>query len=324
MNTNNRTFAWLASLAVALAGSTACKKVAIPREEQTDSFNRIYMAAAARNPNITTLKMLDSTYTITYGASYGGYGTPAEDIEVQFTVDAEAASAYNKTNGTNYPLLPASAYELKQSSAVLPKGGVATAPLALAINPGKGLELFKEYIIAVTLTSAKSNVPVSTTLRTVYFIVKASLDFADFPEFDRSSWSILGVSSEEPAEGSNGGLGIHAIDNNTATFWHTQWNGGYPPPPHWIAVDMGAAKLLHGLSFTGRQSTNNGKPNVVLVEISTNATDWQALGTLQLQNINAVQKFFLPSFQQARYVRLMILSNYGNTQYTHLAELKAF
>ncbi len=315
---------WLAAILATGAGISGCKKVAIPREELTDSFNRIYIAAAARNPNITTLKMVDSTYTITYGATFGGYGTAPEDIELQFTVDQQRAEAYNKNNGTSYPLLPASAYQLKQSTAVLTKGTLSTAPLVLAINPTKGLDLFKEYIIAVTVTPTKSQVPVSESLRTAYFIVKGSLDFADFPEFDRSNWSILGVSSEEPEEKSNGGLGIHAIDNNAATFWHTKWNGGYPPPPHWIAVDMGSSKMLRGLSFTGRQSTNNGKPNVVLVEVSTNATDWLALGTLQLQNNNTTQKFFLPSFQQARYVRIMVLSNYGNTEFTHLAELKAF
>lgn len=309
----------------AMACISSCEKIAIPREEQTDSYNQVYMSAAVRNPGIVTLKMLDSTYAITYGGSYGGVATPAEDIELKFTVDEQKAKEYNESRGTGYPMLPASAYSLSASTAILAKGTLATQPLAVKVNPTKGMDLFKEYLLAVSMSATKEGVKVNESLRTAYFIVKASLDFADFADFDRSGWSVPGVSSEEPAEGEkNGGLGIHAIDNKPSTFWHTQWDPSYSPPPHWIAIDMGTSKVIHGLYFTGRQSTNDGKPNRVLVEVSNNGTDWSPAGTLTLQNTNATQRFFLPEFPQARYMRIVVESNFGNTAYTHLAELGAF
>lgn len=322
MNTKNIISPLVLSLAAVLFA--ACEKIAIPRDELTDSYDNVYLAAAARNPNEVTLKMADSTYEITYGASFGGYGYPAEDINVEFMEDAAKAAAFNQANNTSYPLLPASCYAFGELNAVIPKGSVSTRPLAVKVNPDKGMELFKEYLLAISIKNA-GDAKMETSLQTAYYIVKASLDFTDFPDYDRSSWTVAGVSSEEPGEGeTNGGLGIHTIDGNTTTFWHTKWDGGYATPPHWIAIDMGETKTIHGLSFTGRQSTNNGKPNLVQVEVSDNGTDWTDAGTLTLANTNAQQKFFVPSFPQGRYFRITVVTNFGNVEYTHLAELGAF
>jgi len=320
MNTRNIISRVAALLVVLLAG--ACEKVDIPREELTGSYERVYMAAAARNPNEVVLKMADTVYHVTYGASVGGYSAPVQDIEIQFVVDSAKVQAYNETNNTSYSLLPASCYELEQAHAVIPAGAVATEPLSIRVNPASGMELFREYLLPV---SVSADTKINASLQTAYYIIKASLDFADFPEYDRSGWSILGASSEEPAEGAtNGGLAIHAIDGATSTFWHTKWDGGYAPPPHWLAIDMGQTQTLHGLAFTGRQSSNNGKPHTVEVETSGNGTDWAPAGTLTLANSNAQQKFFLTAFPQCRYIRITVSANYGNVEYTHLAELGAF
>ncbi|MDR6339311.1 hypothetical protein HNQ91_002362 [Filimonas zeae] len=304
---------------------SACEKIAIPNDELTPGYNKVYSAAAARNPNRVTIKMADTVYKLTYGASYGGYATPAADIQVQFAVDKEKAQAFNVANNTQYELLPEGCYQMGQLSSVIPQGGVSTSPLAISINPTKGMELFKEYIVAVTITAVKGEVAINESLQTAYYVVKASLDFSDFPEFDRSGWKVSGVSSEEPAEGeANGGLGLHTIDGKASTFWHTKWDGGFGTPPHWLAVDMGEVKTIHGLNFTGRQSTNNGKPNIVEVAVSDNGTTWTPAGMLTLANTNARQQFFVPSFPQARYFRITVAANYGNVEYTHLAELGAF
>lgn len=322
MNTKHIVPALVFSLAVMLL--TACEKIAIPREELTDSYDKVYLPAAARNPNMVTLKMTDSVFHIAYGASFGGYGTPAEDIKVEFALDDAKATAFNVANNTSYPLLPASCYEFTQVSAVIPKGAVSTSPLVIKVNPTHGMELFKEYIVAVTMhvnDATKTN----ESMLTAYYIVKASLLFSDFIDYSKGNWTIAGVSSEEPEEGAtNGGMAIHAIDGQGSTFWHTQWNGGYAPPPHWLAIDMKESKTIHGLAFTGRQSTNTGKPNVVFVEVSDNGTDWTYAALLTLANINTEQKFWIASFPQARYVKITVLANFGNKEFTHLAELGVF
>src|SRR5690606_36448424 len=155
MNTKNIISRVAAVLAVMLAG--ACEKVDIPREELTGSFERVYMAAAARNPNEVVLKMADTTYQVTYGASVGGYSAPAQDIAVQFVVDSAKVQSYNETNHTSYSLLPASCYELEQERAVIPAGAVATKPLSIRVNPASGMELFREYILPISVSPVSAD-----------------------------------------------------------------------------------------------------------------------------------------------------------------------
>lgn len=311
-------------LSVALWLVTGCEKIEIPKEDQIGASSQVYMAAAARNMNTPVLRMADTTYKITYGASYGGFGKPVQPINIEFINDVSKVAAYNTQHGTDYAVLPESCYQLESLNAVIPGGELSTAPLAVSINPTKGMVLFKDYLLAISIKEASNNVKLNAALQTAYYIVRASLDFTDFADYDRGQWSIAGVSSEEPAEGANGGLGMHTIDGNTATFWHTKWNGGFGTPPHWIAVDMGEKKTIHGLVMTGRQSTNNGKPNQIRLEVSNDNTTWANAGTFTLQNVNAAQRFFVTTFPEGRYFRITVLSNFGNVEYTHLAELGAF
>lgn len=322
MTLNNITASLLLSVAVCLL--TGCEKIDIPKEDHVSASSQVYMSAAAKNINTPVLRMADTTYNITYGASYGGYEKLAQDINIEFIDDVAKVTAYNAQYGTDYPVLPESCYQLETLNAVIPRGGVSTAPLVVRINPAKGMVLFKDYMLAISIKQVSNNVKLNTALQTAYYIVRASLDFSDFADYDRTEWSVAGVSSEEPAEGSNGGLGIHAIDANTATFWHTKWDGGFGPPPHWIAIDMGEKKTIHGLVMTGRQSTNSGKPNSIRLDVSDDNTSWTDAGTFTLQNVNSPQRFFVTTFPEGRYFRITVLSNFGNVEYTHLAELGAF
>lgn len=304
---------------------SACEKIDIPKEELMSTYDQVYMAAAARNPNSVVLKMADSVYYIVYGASFGGFGAAPQDIGVTFETDPSKAAAFNSLNGTNYPLLPEGSYQFTETSATIKKGTLATAPLAIRINPFEKLELFKDYILAVSIKGASGGVKLNESLTTAYFVVRASLDFADFPELDRSGWQIAGISTEEPAEGEeNGGLGIHMLDNKPSTFWHSKWDGGEAPLPHWFVIDMNKTQLLHGVYFIGRQSDKEGKPSSVKMEVSGNGTDWEEAGTLSPANINSKQKFFLSASHECRYIRATILSTHGNTQFSHLAEFGAF
>lgn len=322
MTTKNIFGALVLPLAALLVAG--CEKIAIPKEELTGTYDQVYMAAAARNINTPVLRMMDTTYHITYGASFGGFGSPAQDIDVQFVDDGAKVAAYNQQNGTSYPALPASCYEMGDLNAIIPKGQLSTAPLAVKVNPDKGMELFKDYMLAVSIKSVSGDAKMNTSLSTAFFIIRASLNFSDFTDYNRAAWTIVGFSSQEPEEGpDNGGLALHTIDGKDATFWHTQWSGGNPPPPHWLTVDMGVKQVLHGLIMKGRQSTNPGKPNTVKVEVSDDNTTWTNAGTYTLQNVNAEQRFFLPTFPEGRYFKITVETSYG-ASYTHLAELGAF
>jgi YVTN family beta-propeller protein len=99
------------------------------------------------------------------------------------------------------------------------------------------------------------------------------LDDAGNP-LPRAGW----VASADSAElvGENGAA-INAIDGNTATIWHTQWQAANPPHPHWFAVDMGATARLSGFRYLPRQSgTVNGTIALFRFYVSSDGVNWGA------------------------------------------------
>ncbi len=75
--------------------------------------------------------------------------------------------------------------------------------------------------------------------RIFYVIDKNDTDPVDL--VPASAWEPIFVTTEEPVgEGEGNGMAKHMLDANTATFWHTQWNGegAYPAPPYTFVFDM--------------------------------------------------------------------------------------
>jgi len=323
--TNHRLLFYSIIAVLAINIFSSCKDVEIPGGSNS-AYNNVYMPAAINTPDSVTIKMADSTQTIVYGAYFGGYDSPSHDINVQFAVAPELVSTFNLKNGTNYPILPDGSYTLSQTSGVIPKGKLSTEPYKISINPvAAKLTLFQNYLLPVTISKIDDNVTVNESMRTTYYVVKPSLSFFDFPEYDRSAWTINSFSTQEPAEGpTNGGVASSVLDGKLTTFWHSQWAGSTPPPPHWLVVDMGTAKTIHGIAFTGRQSDNTGKPQTVTVSVSNDASNWENVGSLTLKNINAKQLYFVTTFKEGRYFKITVLTTFGNSAYTHLAELGAF
>ena len=92
----------------------------------------------------------------------------------------------------------------------------------------------------------------------------------------RSSWVITADSAETDDEDSPASA---AIDGDTATFWHTEWE---PAPdnvndaelPHHLTIDLGSAQVITGFSYLPRQSRTNGRVKDWNFYVSTNGTTW--------------------------------------------------
>ncbi|WP_091214066.1 discoidin domain-containing protein [Mucilaginibacter gossypiicola] len=313
---------------VALVQSTVlsgCKDNVVLPYQPIDSYNQIYMPEAVNGPVVKTLKITDSAQTLVYGANYGGQGYPGSDISVNFAVNKALADSFNVANKTSYPLLPDGSYTLSANSAIIPKGKVSTTPLTISLktNGTGAMDALKTYILPVGISG--NPVKVREALRTTFYILKAQPDFNDYSNYDRANWAIIGFSSQEAnGEGPNNGRAVFALDGNTSTFWHTQWSGGSPGPPHYIIIDMNDVKTLHGVSFVGRQADGGGKPNEVNIQVSLDNTTWTDAGTFNLLNNKDLQKQFLPNgFKSARYIKVIVNSAY-NASYTQVAEFNAF
>jgi hypothetical protein len=170
--------------------------------------------------------------------------------------------------------------------------------------------------------------------QTCYYRVKAfsdeTLSFASnlvyvtLPEegmLNPANWSIVDFSSEEvngehaPAR--------YAIDNNTATFWHTEWQNNKPGHPHYLSIDLGSESSVAGFRYLPRQDGNtNGQVAAYEMHVSNDYNSWG----------NPVAKGTLPSgagwkeviFDQlatGRYVKFTALSEINGSIYTSMAEL---
>ena len=89
---------------------------------------------------------------------------------------------------------------------------------------------------------------------------------------DRSGWSITADSEETVGED---GRATNAIDGNTGTIWHTQWQAADPPHPHQIVVDMGSGHAVKGFRYLPRQiGAINGTIAAYRFYVSTDGANW--------------------------------------------------
>ncbi|MFV0507300.1 MAG: BT_3987 domain-containing protein [Bacteroidales bacterium] len=306
---------------------TSClDEIEIPGNDNS-KYNTIYMPQAYNNPNVVELKYEDTVQKVIYGAYFGGYGYPAQDIEVQFEVDESLVVLFNEANGSNYDILPSESYSIANAAQIV-KGGLSTEPLKVSVNPVQGkLKLFKKYLLPISIKSASSAYSINPNLNTSYFVVSTSLDYSDYPEFDRTNWTAI-ASSEEPAESNeefpNNGLALAAIDDALNSFWHTKWSGGNDPLPYVLTIDMNESREVHGFSLFARQSEGGGKPRNIILEVSEDGETWIKVKETILQNIQDEQRFFVDVFVKGRYLKMTVNSTYNDENYTHLANVHAF
>jgi hypothetical protein len=139
--------------------------------------------------------------------------------------------------------------------------GAVSFDLTWIVSPGSnGIR----YVKLVELTEVNGNAWGSMAELNV-------LDATGNP-LPRSGWTFTVDSQETVAENHPGAF---AIDGNPATFWHTQWSGGAPPPPHTFVVNLGAVESISGFTYLPRQ---DGNPNGIFAKYqfytSSDGTFW--------------------------------------------------
>ena len=76
---------------------------------------------------------------------------------------------------------------------------------------------------------------------------------ADEKTIPRPTLKLVSVDSEETA--GEDGKGANAIDGDTATFWHTQWQDASPSHPHQIIIELNPPSAIKGFTYLPRQDT---------------------------------------------------------------------
>lgn len=296
---------------------TACDTSGVD-VDNPEELTKIYMPQASEMPAERTIFLKDKVQEIIYGAAYGGLGSPSNNINIKFKFAPGLADSFNTAQNIDYPLVPEEAFELEATSTIIPAGKLTSAPLKLKVNPFRKMELDQHYILPLSISNLSRGYELNKQLQTTYFLITATLDF-----FDRSNWAVVDVSSEEAVaeDGKNSGLGIHTIDGNIETYWHTEWYEAQPGYPHHITIDMKEKKTVAGFQVTNRQNDTRGMTRIRFAG-SIDGETWTDLGEFAFEQINEPQRFFLQSNTDMQFFKLIALE--GPNFFTAVAEISAF
>ncbi len=136
----------------------------------------------------------------------------------------------------------------------------------------------------------------------------------------QSSWKLLKVDSQELQ--CMNGAAKNTFDNNTATFWHTQWCPTVSALPHEIQIDLNGLYYVTDLLYLPRQDGGvNGRIGQYEIYVSSDGLNWgSAVATGTFANdANQKQVTFAPV--TGRFVRLRALSEVNGNPYSSAAEI---
>ncbi len=186
----------------------------------------------------------------------------------------------------------------------------------------------EEGSIQLNAEEYTGNTPRTATLR--IFNPNGSLseeiELKQYKAIDKSGWSIeagndkTGSTANEPIS--------NIIDGNINTHWQWQWNvdGGkssdFPNTPYEFIIDFGEAQLFNTISLWQTQTAENGYVKDVQFKVSNDKSTWVDLGVYRMSNSSddAIAHgsdpytYLFPTVQYTRYVRLIILSNVGDSK----------
>jgi hypothetical protein len=112
-----------------------------------------------------------------------------------------------------------------------------------------------------------------------------------------------------------------AIDGDSSTIWHTNWEP-MAQPPHYLILDLRKPVRVAGLTYLPRQDMTNGRIAKYEVCVSTDGQNWGspvASGTWP--NDAAMKAVHFDQPHDARFVKLVALTEVNNQPFASVAEL---
>ncbi|WP_196017253.1 discoidin domain-containing protein [Alistipes senegalensis] len=288
-----------------------------------DGYTSIHLVGGSSMPIAIALPINETNAEYKFLMAYGGFDTFGR-IEARLAADLSLVDAYNEANYTSYKKLPEECFSLPDEDLlVIPDGEKTSNLISLKVSPAGKLPLFETYMLPVTITDVKGNLPVNDALKTRYYTF-----YIELAEIDRTGWSIHSYSSQAE-NGEGGDLGAWAknvLDGNINSYWHTEYTPNPSQPPHWIIVDMGKSTTISGFTMTPRQNSSNNDAIPVngYYEVSDDAQTWERVYDFSnLPNTIERQIFQLDKPTDARYFRITVTTP-RNQYYCNIAELTAF
>jgi hypothetical protein len=144
--------------------------------------------------------------------------------------------------------------------------------------------------------------------------------------YDKSEWSVLAVSDQTASDG--GGKDV-LIDGDLTNWWHSQWDGGNAPLPHWAIIDMTSSKNIVRIETYRRPGNTDAKTAQYFVgnDADPDAVSWVQIAegvfssgdklTIDIpESVNTSQgrylKLFLPDSNRNPFTSIAEINLYGD------------
>lgn len=140
----------------------------------------------------------------------------------------------------------------------------------------------------------------------------------------KEGWTV--TASSFSADEAPNGTPEKLIDNDSKTFWHTDYSV-VTPYPHWVLIDMKKEVKMISVGLTNRYAAT---PNAVgmkkfKIEGSSDGATFTSLGEFNFIISNDLQNFPVSSAKAYRYLKVTALEPQRvGTNHTFLAEIDVF
>lgn len=140
----------------------------------------------------------------------------------------------------------------------------------------------------------------------------------------KKDWTIS--ASSFSADEAPNGTADKLIDNDSKTYWHTNY-AVVTPYPHWVLIDMKKEVKMISVGVTNRYAAT---PNAVgmkrfKLEGSNDGNVFSSLGEFNFAISNDLQNFPVSSAKGYRYLKLTALEpQRAGTNHTFLGEIDVF
>jgi hypothetical protein len=131
---------------------------------------------------------------------------------------------------------------------------------------------------------------------------------------------VVKVDSEETA--GEDGKGANAVDGDSTTIWHTQWQDANPPCPHEIVIELIPPTMIKGFTYLPRQDdSDHGNIKDYEIYVSDDGIDFgQPAGKGTFENSKDLKTAtFEP--RKCRFIKLKALSEVNDSEWTSAAEI---
>ena len=230
----------------------------------------VFMSQSGSLNTSLLIYRVDSTKTVTFGASIGGFQKATEDIQVSFEVDNALIKAYNDDHAFlnyNFVPLPEDAYKISGLQSTIKKGYSDSDPLSFTILVNK-LDQNLDYCLPIRI-SKTSKGSLDSVSSITYFVI----DSLYIRKKDVTLPSTIYVSNEND-DGPNSPEGSsRLVDNDINTkFLSFNFNPGF-----WIELMMADPVKIDAYTLTSGNDAPERDPKDWTLLGSNDHTNWTLL-----------------------------------------------